>query len=78
MLVAKDGDPHLGIHIPVFNTWTLGEEPTAQHRAFKESELASRFLSSCFDHALTSFDLRAGQTWRAAPETGRLKIPQQL
>lgn len=41
MLVAKDGDPYLGLHIPVFSTWTLGEKPTAQHRAFKESELAS-------------------------------------
>lgn len=41
MIVAKYGDPYLGVHISVFSTWTLGEEPTAQRRAFKESELAS-------------------------------------
>lgn len=43
MLVAKDGDPYLGIHISVFSTWTLAEEPRVQCRAFKESELASWF-----------------------------------
>lgn len=75
--VAKDGDPYLGIHVPVFSTWTLGEKPTAQPRAIKESELLG-FLCSSFDHALTYFDLRADQAWRAAPETGKLKIPEQL
>lgn len=68
---------YLGIHVRVFSTWTLGEKPTAQHRAFKESELLG-FLCSCFDHTLTYFDLRADQAWTAAPETGKLKIPQQL
>lgn len=73
--MAKDDDSYLGIHICVFSTWPLGEKLSTKPL---ESELASAFLCSCFDHTLTYFDLRARQAWRAAPETGKLKIPQQL
>jgi len=70
--VAKDDDPYLAIHVPVFCTWTLGEE------SLKSQSWPRGFLCSCSDCTLTYFDLRAGQAWRAAPETGKLKTPQQL
>lgn len=79
MLVAKDGDPYLGLHVPVFSTWTLGEKSQQlSTEPLKSQSWPLGFLCSCFDHTLTYFDLGAGQAWRAATETGKLKIPQQL
>lgn len=72
----------------VILTWgytspSSGNGPLGRSQEFSVEPLKSQswllgFLCSCFEHILTYFDLRAGQAWRAAPVTGKLKIPQQL